>query len=173
MRMAPCGWQLERQERHRTEMRRGGLCFYLPPWHTCALSGQRAVVSMGKDKEKKAGKSEPEVCRPRVDVQSVDMRSRLTPRGPAPTCRRSTQADLVIKPESVTPSLDASKWPLLLKNYDRLNVRVQPPHRVSLLAPTTRGSSELPHSRAGAVPGVWLELRLRLQASQPTHVRWA
>ncbi len=32
--------------------------------------------------------------------------------------------DFLIKPESVTPALDASKWPLLLKNYDRLNVRL-------------------------------------------------
>jgi hypothetical protein len=40
---------------------------------------------------------------------------------------RLTQAatDFLIKPESVTPTLDASKWPLLLKNYDRLNVRSQ------------------------------------------------
>ena len=40
-------------------------------------------------------------------------------------CRRGLQAatDFLIKPESVTPALDASKWPLLLKNYDRLNVR--------------------------------------------------
>ena len=30
---------------------------------------------------------------------------------------------LIIKPESTTPKLDTSKWPLLLKNYDRLNVR--------------------------------------------------
>ena len=30
---------------------------------------------------------------------------------------------LVIKPESTTPKLDTSKWPLLLKNYDKLNVR--------------------------------------------------
>ncbi|KAJ3334194.1 centromere/microtubule-binding protein cbf5 [Blyttiomyces sp. JEL0837] len=32
-------------------------------------------------------------------------------------------ADYVIKPSSVTPSLDTSEWPLLLKNYDKLNVR--------------------------------------------------
>ncbi|CAA7404957.1 unnamed protein product [Spirodela intermedia] len=32
-------------------------------------------------------------------------------------------ADYLIKPQTVTPSLDTSKWPLLLKNYDRLNVR--------------------------------------------------
>ncbi|KAL6763199.1 centromere/microtubule binding protein [Haematococcus lacustris] len=31
--------------------------------------------------------------------------------------------DFLIKPESVTPKLDTSKWPLLLKNYDKLNVR--------------------------------------------------
>lgn len=30
---------------------------------------------------------------------------------------------LFIKPESTTPKLDTSKWPLLLKNYDKLNVR--------------------------------------------------
>jgi H/ACA ribonucleoprotein complex subunit 4 len=30
---------------------------------------------------------------------------------------------LYIKPDSVTPKLDTSKWPLLLKNYDKLNVR--------------------------------------------------
>jgi len=31
--------------------------------------------------------------------------------------------DFLIKPESVTPTLDTSKWPLLLKNYDKLQVR--------------------------------------------------
>ena len=29
----------------------------------------------------------------------------------------------VIAPSSVTPKLDTSKWPLLLKDYDKLNVR--------------------------------------------------
>ena len=29
----------------------------------------------------------------------------------------------VIKPADVTPALDTSEWPLLLKNYDKLNVR--------------------------------------------------
>jgi len=29
----------------------------------------------------------------------------------------------VIKPQSYTPKLDTSEWPLLLKNYDKLNVR--------------------------------------------------
>lgn len=31
--------------------------------------------------------------------------------------------DFLIKPEKTTPKLDTSKWPLLLKNYDKLNVR--------------------------------------------------
>jgi H/ACA ribonucleoprotein complex subunit 4 len=29
----------------------------------------------------------------------------------------------VIAPQSYTPPIDTSKWPLLLKNYDKLNVR--------------------------------------------------
>ncbi|KAJ8645839.1 hypothetical protein MRB53_007587 [Persea americana] len=33
------------------------------------------------------------------------------------------QKDYLIKPQSFTPSLDTSQWPILLKNYDRLNVR--------------------------------------------------
>ncbi|VFR03299.1 unnamed protein product [Cuscuta campestris] len=37
----------------------------------------------------------------------------------------ATQADgdYLIKPQSFTPSIDTSQWPILLKNYDRLNVR--------------------------------------------------
>ncbi|RRT62015.1 hypothetical protein B296_00043751 [Ensete ventricosum] len=31
--------------------------------------------------------------------------------------------DYFIKPQSFTPAVDASSWPILLKNYDRLNVR--------------------------------------------------
>ncbi|KAF3637595.1 H/ACA ribonucleoprotein complex subunit 4 [Capsicum annuum] len=31
--------------------------------------------------------------------------------------------DFLIKPQSYTPSIDTSEWPILLKNYDRLNVR--------------------------------------------------
>jgi len=31
--------------------------------------------------------------------------------------------DFAIKPESINATLDTSKWPLLLKNYDKLNVR--------------------------------------------------
>ncbi|KAJ6749673.1 hypothetical protein OIU85_000320 [Salix viminalis] len=31
--------------------------------------------------------------------------------------------DFMIKPQSFTPTIDTSQWPILLKNYDRLNVR--------------------------------------------------
>ncbi|KAL4312442.1 hypothetical protein GQ457_01G013550 [Hibiscus cannabinus] len=31
--------------------------------------------------------------------------------------------DFMIKPQNATPSIDTSHWPILLKNYDRLNVR--------------------------------------------------
>ena len=33
------------------------------------------------------------------------------------------KADFTIQPQSTTPALDTSKWPLLLKNYDKMNVR--------------------------------------------------
>jgi len=33
------------------------------------------------------------------------------------------QQDFMIKPEKLTPTIDTSNWPILLKNYDRLNVR--------------------------------------------------
>jgi H/ACA ribonucleoprotein complex subunit 4 len=31
--------------------------------------------------------------------------------------------EFMIKPEKIAPTLDTSKWPLLLKNYDKLNIR--------------------------------------------------
>jgi hypothetical protein len=31
--------------------------------------------------------------------------------------------DFLIKPESKTPALDTSKWPLLLRNYEKLHTR--------------------------------------------------
>nr|DAD35783.1 TPA_asm: hypothetical protein HUJ06_006423 [Nelumbo nucifera] len=43
----------------------------------------------------------------------------LVPFDSAPT----QNDDYLIKPQSFTPSLDTSQWPILLKNYDRLNVR--------------------------------------------------
>jgi H/ACA ribonucleoprotein complex subunit 4 len=34
-----------------------------------------------------------------------------------------TVKDFMIKPQNFTPTIDTSQWPILLKNYDRLNVR--------------------------------------------------
>ncbi|GMP49402.1 hypothetical protein CsSME_00016394 [Camellia sinensis var. sinensis] len=39
--------------------------------------------------------------------------------GPDPNAQ--TDTDYLIKPQSFTPSIDTSQWPILLKNYDRLN----------------------------------------------------
>ncbi|KAJ3128342.1 centromere/microtubule-binding protein cbf5 [Nowakowskiella sp. JEL0407] len=39
------------------------------------------------------------------------------------TSEKQLTEDFQIKPSNVTPTLDSSSWPLLLKNYDRLNVR--------------------------------------------------
>ncbi|KAI5479596.1 centromere microtubule binding protein cbf5 [Pseudohyphozyma bogoriensis] len=47
------------------------------------------------------------------------------------------QDDYALKPESVTPKLNTSQWPLLLKNYDRLLVRS------SHFTPIPSGSSPL------------------------------
>nr|VDD24525.1 unnamed protein product [Brassica oleracea] len=45
--------------------------------------------------------------------------------------------DYMIKPQSSTPAIDTSQWPLLLKNYDRLNVRTghYTPHLLRSLSP--------------------------------------
>ncbi|KAG4130021.1 hypothetical protein ERO13_D09G115800v2 [Gossypium hirsutum] len=36
---------------------------------------------------------------------------------------KESDQDFMIKPQTTTPSIDTSQWPILLKNYDRLNVR--------------------------------------------------
>ena len=64
-----------------------------------------------------------------ADVGAVQVRRGVASRRAAACSPLSRQAstDFLIKPESTTPALDASKWPLLLKNYDRLNVRAPGP----------------------------------------------
>ena len=37
--------------------------------------------------------------------------------------KKSSEPDYVIQPENIASSLDCSKWPLLLKNYDTMNIR--------------------------------------------------
>ncbi|CAI9765670.1 unnamed protein product [Fraxinus pennsylvanica] len=39
------------------------------------------------------------------------------------TNEKDAATDFMIKPQSYTPSIDTSQWPILLKNYDKLNVR--------------------------------------------------
>ncbi|KAK6149179.1 hypothetical protein DH2020_016704 [Rehmannia glutinosa] len=36
---------------------------------------------------------------------------------------KNDAVDFLIKPQSYTPTIDTSQWPILLKNYDKLNVR--------------------------------------------------
>ncbi|TYI65132.1 hypothetical protein E1A91_D09G136200v1 [Gossypium mustelinum] len=36
---------------------------------------------------------------------------------------KESDQDFMIKPQTTTPPIDTSQWPILLKNYDRLNVR--------------------------------------------------
>lgn len=40
-----------------------------------------------------------------------------------PVVNEQADTDYLIKPQATTPPLDTSKWPILLKNYDKLNVR--------------------------------------------------
>nr|KYP63042.1 H/ACA ribonucleoprotein complex subunit 4 [Cajanus cajan] len=44
-------------------------------------------------------------------------------RGANPDGEEAKEDGLMIKPQSFTPPIDTSQWPILLKNYDRLNVR--------------------------------------------------
>lgn len=39
------------------------------------------------------------------------------------------EADYAIKPEALTPSVDTSQWPLLLKNYDKREDSPNPSHQ--------------------------------------------
>ncbi len=65
---------------------------------------------MGKDSEKSAKKAAKEVSEPSSN-------------GDTTVADIQRSSDFLIKPESAVPKLDTSKWPLLLKNYDKLNVR--------------------------------------------------
>ncbi|XP_044482887.1 H/ACA ribonucleoprotein complex subunit 4-like [Mangifera indica] len=40
-----------------------------------------------------------------------------------PNSSQNDSTDFLIKPQNFTPPTDTSQWPILLKNYDRLNVR--------------------------------------------------
>lgn len=63
-------------------------------------------------------------CWPTLDTQSCDMGDKKKKeKGGEASGDGLAQQDYTIKPQTATPKLDTSKWPLLLKNYDKLNVR--------------------------------------------------
>jgi H/ACA ribonucleoprotein complex subunit 4 len=57
--------------------------------------------------------------------------------------------DFAIKPEEISAQLDTSKWPLLLKNYDKLNVRT------GHYTPIPCGSSPLKRSLENYIKSVF------------------
>ena len=65
---------------------------------------------------------------------------------------QQASTDFLIKPQAAVPALDTSKWPLLLKNYDKLCVRTGervPP----CSAPHSGGAARCGHAR-GAGSGL-------------------
>eukprot|EP01115_Flamella_aegyptia_P009036 TRINITY_DN380_c2_g1_i1.p1 TRINITY_DN380_c2_g1~~TRINITY_DN380_c2_g1_i1.p1 ORF type:complete len:480 (+),score=254.23 TRINITY_DN380_c2_g1_i1:72-1511(+) len=52
-----------------------------------------------------------------------DRKSKKEKKQTQDTASLQRTTDFLIKPEKSTPQLDTSQWPLLLKNYDKLNVR--------------------------------------------------
>ncbi|KAM7522205.1 hypothetical protein LguiA_012107 [Lonicera macranthoides] len=67
------------------------------------------ITRSDKKKKKSKSKSTEEPTKP------------ISQSGSDPT--ENQEQDYLIKPQSFTPSIDTSQWPILLKNYDRLNVR--------------------------------------------------
>ncbi|GMJ14801.1 homologue of NAP57 [Hibiscus trionum] len=57
-----------------------------------------------------------------VELSRSEKKKHKKKTGPDGEAKESDQ-DFMIKPQSTTPSIDTSQWPILLKNYDRLNVR--------------------------------------------------
>ncbi|KAK1392019.1 H/ACA ribonucleoprotein complex subunit 4 [Heracleum sosnowskyi] len=53
---------------------------------------------------------------------STKKKKKSKPQDPSSPPNENNSTDL-IKPQSFTPPIDTSQWPILLKNYDRLNVR--------------------------------------------------
>jgi len=75
-------------------------------------------------------------------------------------------ADYVIKPTNVKPKLDTSKWPLLLKNYDRLNVRT------GHYTPIECGSSPLKRSLKDYLAAGFINLDKPSNPSSHEVVAW-
>lgn len=67
--------------------------------------------------------SEPELSRSEKKKKKNKNRAEALDVVPYDADSTPKEGDFLIKPQSFTPSLDTSQWPILLKNYDRLNVR--------------------------------------------------
>ena len=74
--------------------------------------------------------------------------------------------DYIIKPTSVIPKLDTSKWPLLLKNYDRLNVRT------GHYTPIPSGSAPLKRSLKDYLAAGYINLDKPANPSSHEVVAW-
>ncbi len=61
-------------------------------------------------------------CRAHIGPQAAGMGEKAAKKSKEGLVAGANGVDL-IRPESVTPALDTSKWPLLLKNYDKMHVR--------------------------------------------------
>ncbi|CAD6232220.1 unnamed protein product [Miscanthus lutarioriparius] len=79
---------------------------------TPAVASPASEQAKSKKKKKHKSKDDPAVA---TAAAAAD---------PPPLVEAEEKTDgYLIKPQSLVPSLDTSTWPLLLKNYDRLNVR--------------------------------------------------
>jgi len=74
--------------------------------------------------------------------------------------------DFLIKPSKTIPKLDTSKWPLLLKNYDRLNVRT------GHYTPLECGSSPLKRSLKEYLAAGFINLDKPANPSSHEVVAW-
>jgi len=59
----------------------------------------------------------------RMEVSEEKPKKRKSTGGESSVGEAQRNQDFLIKPEKTVPTLDTSKWPLLLKNYDKLQVR--------------------------------------------------
>jgi H/ACA ribonucleoprotein complex subunit 4 len=57
------------------------------------------------------------------NIQRWEAKEVMTTLAGEEIAKQQREKDYSIKPESTTPKLDTSQWPLLLKNYDTLIAR--------------------------------------------------
>ncbi|CDR94169.1 rRNA pseudouridine synthase, putative family protein [Babesia bigemina] len=78
----------------------------------------------------------------------------------------SKKSDFVIKPQKAAPPIDTSEWPLLLKNYDKLNVRT------GHYTPLPHGSSPLCRDLSNYVKYGFINLDKPSNPSSHETVAW-